>query len=108
LENFAAEEALAIAVRVEYRLAVLWETEQEEMRGRYDKHTVIEISVEEMAEASKAFDNVPPGRSDIPAEQYVIDLLTRFPADQAWWTAHRVKKEIEAWCRWKAPAHQSG
>jgi hypothetical protein len=99
VENFAPETAIATAVSVEYFLSVRWETEQEQMRARRDPHMVFEISIAGMAQIRKAFDNVPLGQSNERAEQYVIDLLTRFPADQAWWTAHRVKEEVEAWFR---------
>ena len=96
VDNFALDTALAAAVSVEYRLAAEWEAEQEEMRARRDPYTVFEISVEGMAQAQKAFDNLPPGQ-DARAEQYVLNLLAQFPVDQAWLTAHRVREEIEGW-----------
>jgi hypothetical protein len=102
VKYFVPEAAIAIAVSVEYRLAVRWKTEQEQMRARRDRHKVCEISVEGMANARKAFDSLSPGQSDERTEQYVIDLLAQFPADQAWWTAHRIKTEVEAWCQRKA------
>jgi hypothetical protein len=99
VNNFEPETAIAIAVRVEYFLAVRWQTEQEQMRARRDLNKVFEISIEGMARARKDFDGVPAGRSDGHAEQYVMDLLAKFPADQAWWTARRLRGEIEGWCR---------
>jgi hypothetical protein len=101
VKNFAPETALAIAVTVEYFLAVRWEAEQEQMRQSRDPHRIFEISAEEMERARKAFYNTPAGLSDLSGERYVIDLLGQFPGDQAWWTAHRVKREIEGWCRLK-------
>jgi hypothetical protein len=102
VDNFTPKTAIAIAVSVEYRLAARWEIEQEQMRARREPYTVFEISIEGMARTRKAFDNVLPGQSDERAEKYVADLLAQFPADQAWWTAHRVREEIGAWYKRKA------
>jgi hypothetical protein len=100
--NFAPETAVAIAVRVEYFQAARWEIEQEQMRARRDPNQVFEISIAEMERRRRAFADVPVGRSNARGEQQVVELLAQFPLDQVWWTAHRAREKVEAWCKWKA------
>ena len=93
--NFTYEAAVAIANRVEFLLAARWENRQEELRKSSYEGTVFEISIAEMAQSHYRFRVTPPGHSDALGEQHVIDLLSEFPADQAWHIARKVRGQIE-------------
>lgn len=105
--NFTYEAAVAIANRVEFLLAARWKHRQEELRQSGYEGTVFEISTAEMAQSHYRFRETQPGNSNSHGEQNVIDLLSEFPADQAWWIAHKVRDQIEGrghmYCRAKQP-----
>ena len=96
-EKWAPEVSMAIARRVEFFLALVWEDEQEDMRRQDSPKLVFEISVCQMQEARRAFVKTVPGLSDAGAEQHVIDMLTKFPADKAWWLARKVRDAVVHW-----------
>jgi len=93
--NFIYETAVAISNRVEFLLAARWEHRQEKLRESGYEGTVFEISIAEMAQSHYRFRDSRPGNSNSHGEQNVIDLLSEFPADQAWWIAHKVRDQIE-------------
>jgi len=101
-EKWSPQVSMAIAMRVEFFLAVRWEDEQEAMRDD-DPREVIEIVPREMQEARKLFARTPPGTSDAVAEQHVVNMLTKFPPDRAWWISRKVRRavvhyqEIQIW-----------
>jgi len=106
-DNFTYDTAVAIANRVEFLLAARWEHRQETLRESGYEGTVFEISTVEMAQSHYRFRDTRPGTSNSHGEQNVIDLLTEFPADQAWWITHKVRDQIEGsgrvYCRAKQP-----
>ncbi len=106
-DNFTYDTAVAIANRVEFLLAARWKHHQEELRQSGYEGTVFEISIAEMARSHYRFRHTRPGTSNSHGEQNVIDLLGEFPADQAWWIAHRVRDQIvgsgRVYCRAKQP-----
>ncbi len=93
--NFTYEAAVAIANRVEFLLAARWEHKQEKLRANGCEETVFEISICGMAQSAHRFRDTPPGHSNALGEQHVIDLLSEFPADQAWHIARKVRDQIE-------------
>jgi len=93
--NFAYEAAVAIANRAEFFLAARWEHQQEKLLESGYEEAVFEISVCEMAQNHCRFRDTRPGNSNSHGEQNVVDLLSEFPADQAWRIAHKVRNEIE-------------
>jgi hypothetical protein len=93
-ERWSPQVSMAIAIRVEFFLAVRWEDEQEAMRDDDDPREVIEIVPREMQEARKWFARTPPGMSDAVAEQHVLDMLTKVPLDRAWWTSRKVRRAV--------------
>jgi hypothetical protein len=108
-KKWSPETSITIATRVEFFLAVLGEDEQEDMRRRRDPREVVQISLSNMREVRRAFGGTAPGNSDAAAEQHVIDLLSKFPPDRAWWIAHKVRKSLAPWLemrsrRERAPA----
>jgi hypothetical protein len=92
-ERLSPRVSMAVAIRVEFLLAVIWEAEQEAMRDD-DPREVIEIVPREMQEARKLFVRTPPGTSDAVAEQHVVDMLTKFPPDRAWWISRKVRRAV--------------
>jgi hypothetical protein len=93
-ERWSPQVSMAIAIRVEFFLAVRWEEEQEVMRHHDDPREVIEIVPREMQEARTLFARTPPGISNAAAEQHVVDMLTKFPLDRAWWISRRVRRYV--------------
>lgn len=92
-ERLAPQVSMATAIRVEFFLAVLWEYQQKAMLDG-DPREVIEIVPREMQEAKKAFARTPLGLSDAVAQEHVIDMLTKFPPDRAWWIARKVRRAV--------------
>ncbi len=106
-DNFTYETAVAVANRVEFWLAARWKHRQEELCASGYEGTVFGISIAQMALSHYRFRDTRPGNSKSHGEQNVIDLLSEFPADQAWWIAHQVRAQIEGsgrlYCRAKQP-----
>jgi hypothetical protein len=98
LRGFPAQTAMAVAIRAEFLLALRWAREYQQMSDAGDRTSwVFFITDEESTEIQAAFMNTRAGDSDARAEQHIIDLFSRFPLDEAWWTVHRVRKEIIGW-----------
>jgi hypothetical protein len=90
-DKWSPQVAAAIAIRVEFFLAATWEAEQEQRRWD-DPREVVAIERHEMQEVRNAFARTRPGMSDVVAERHVVDLLTKFPPDRAWWIARKVRE----------------
>lgn len=99
VKNFAPETSIATAIRVEFIFATRWEKEQADMmRRRGRSRRVFAISPLELTDIRRLSATVPPSKSDVAAQQRVVEMLTRFPVDQAWWIAHKVRTGVESWC----------
>jgi hypothetical protein len=101
--RFTSQTSIAIAIRVEFLLALAWEDLQEEMRARSDPREVMEISPYHMLQIRKAFVSTPPALSDAAAEQQIVDLLRKFPPDRAWHIASKVRRSVESWWSIRSP-----
>jgi hypothetical protein len=83
--------ALATACSVERKLAIKWETKQEEMRRRRDPRKVMCISRTRVRELDVALASLPHGvHPDPAAERYLLQIMKDLPPDRAWWVAHSV------------------
>ena len=83
--------ALATARSVERKLAIKWETKQEEMRRRRDPRKVMCISRTRVRELDFALASLPQGVQPNPAaERHLLQMLKDLPPDRAWWVAHLV------------------
>ena len=105
--NFTYETAVAIANRVEFWFAARWEHRQEKLRKSGYEGTVFEISICWMEQSAYRFRDTRPGHSNAHGEQHVIDLLSEFPADQAWHIARKVRDQIEGCGRWCCRANKT-
>ena len=95
--NFPPETTIAVVIRVEFRLAVQWETIQEDLRRRNDPNEWLEISIEAMEEIGDLFAATTPDQSNATAEQKIITMFSKFSPDEAWWTAQRLRRELIPW-----------
>lgn len=96
--------ALATALNVEWSLATKCAAIQSEMWRRRDQSKVVAITLADFQWLIKALVATEPGvHSDTAAEQHVIDLLTDFSSDWAWWIARKVAKWAEFDARMKRP-----
>jgi hypothetical protein len=83
--------ALATARSVERKLAIKWETKQEEMRQRRDPRKVTCISRTRVRELDVALASLPHGvHPDPAAECHLLQIVKDLPPDRAWWVAHLV------------------
>ncbi len=102
--GFHPRTTIAIAIRVEFFLAVRWEDKQEELRRRRDPNVWAEISIPAMGRIRELFARTPPGLSNAAAEQHVIELLTKLRRpDIAWSTAQQLRIELGCWLRRRIP-----
>jgi hypothetical protein len=86
-----------IAMRVMYRLALIWKIERDcrLMRDRDDPRLVFHISDEYVHRVhNMAAALPPPSQSDVLAEHYVTTLLAEFEPDRAWWTSHKIYNDV--------------
>jgi hypothetical protein len=93
------DHAAAIAMRVLYRLALIWKTERDcrLIRDPDDPRLVFNISDKYVYRVHNEAATLPPAsQSDALAEQYVITLLSEFEPDRAWLTSHSVYNAL-AW-----------
>jgi hypothetical protein len=102
MQNFSRRVAVAIATRVEFLLAQVWEPQQEVMRKGGDPREVYEIGPSTTRELKAAFDATPPQFSDADAELHVIDRLAKFAPDGAWHASHLIRNEVVRWRFWSA------
>jgi hypothetical protein len=85
--NHAAE----IAMRVMYRLALIWKVEQEDRFIRKDPREVFTMSNEYARTVHKKVAELPPtSLSDAMAEHHVMTLLAEFEPNRAWLTSHNI------------------
>ena len=83
--------ALATACSVERKLAIKWETKQEEMRRRRDPRKVMCISRTRVRELDVALASLPHGvHPDPAAECHLLQIVKDLPPDRAWWVSHLV------------------
>jgi hypothetical protein len=83
--------ALATACSVERKLAIKWETKQEEMRQRRDPRKVICISRTRVRQLDVALASLPHGvHPDADAERHLLQIVKDLPPDRAWWVSHLV------------------
>ena len=76
--------ALATARSVERKLAIKWETKQEEMRERRDPRKVMCISRTRVRELDFALASLPQGVQPNPAaERHLLQMLKDLPPDRA-------------------------
>ena len=91
------DHAAEIAMRVLYRLALMWKVEQEDRFIRKDLREVFEISHEYVRRVyNKIAELPPPSRSDAMAGDHVMTLLAEFEPDRAWLISHKVYRDL-AW-----------
>jgi hypothetical protein len=89
--DYAAE----IAMRVLYRLALIWNIESKcrRIRDPNDPRLVFNISDEYVRRVHNEAAALPAAsQSDALAEHYVMTLLFEFEPDRAWLTAHNITK----------------
>jgi hypothetical protein len=110
LTKFTAEVALATALSVEQSLAITWEEEQREMIRRDDPREVFQIRSYHMKELDAALAKIPPGvQSSDDAERHLLNLLSSFPPDQAWFVARKVARwEATDWYRSRCHVASAG
>jgi hypothetical protein len=93
--------AAEIAMRVLYRLALIWKIERDcrLIRDPDDPRLAFQIRDEDVYEVHNKIAELPAAsQSDAIAEHYVITLLAEFTPDRAWLTAHNVYNSL-AWQR---------
>jgi hypothetical protein len=109
------QQQAAVAIRVEMLLAAKWEIEQrdfwdyvggrsfvsvvrperlKEAKNRYFKL----MTPGDLNEIKRLFSETAPESSDAAAEQYVLETLSKFHTDRAWWIAHLVRSYLVAQC----------
>jgi hypothetical protein len=85
--------ALATASSVERKLAIKWETKQEEMRRRRDPRKVMCINAGRVRDLDVALASLPQGvHPDPAAERQLLQVLKDLPPDRAWWVSHLVAR----------------
>lgn len=83
--------AAEIAMRVLYRLALIWKVEQHERFIRKDPREVFTMSNEYVRRVHERIAELPPpSQSDALAEHYLMTLLAEFEPDRAWLTSHNI------------------
>jgi hypothetical protein len=87
------DHAAEIAMRVVYRLALIWKIERDcrLIRDRDDPRLAFHITDEYVHRVhNKVAELPPPSQSDALAEHYVMTLLAEFEPDRAWLTSHNI------------------
>ncbi len=83
--------AAEIAMRVMYRLALIWKVEQEDRLIRKDPREVFTMSNEYVRRVHNGVAELaPPSQADAMAEHHVMALLAEFEPDRAWLIAHNI------------------
>ena len=89
--------AAQIAMRVMYRLALIWKTERDcrRIRDPDDPRLVFHISDEYVHRVhNMAAALPPPSQSDVLGEYDVMTLLSEFEPDRAWLTSNGIYNEM--------------
>ncbi|MEH2565033.1 hypothetical protein [Bradyrhizobium sp. AZCC 2289] len=87
------DHAAEIAMRVMYRLALIWKIERDcrLIRDRDDPRLAFHITNEYVHRVHNKVAELPsPSQSDAIAEYHVMALLAEFEPDRAWLTAHNI------------------
>jgi hypothetical protein len=85
------DHAAEIAMRVLYRLALIWKVEQNDRFIRKDLREVFTMSNEYVRRVHEKVAELPlPSQSDAIAEHYVMTLLAEFGPDRAWLISHNL------------------
>jgi hypothetical protein len=100
-ENFSAATSIAIARRLEWRLAQRLAEEQCDLLKQRHQRTVFGIEPHELDAARKACASILPEKSDPGAEQHVLGLFSELLPDEAWLVAKKVRDAVEHWWRGK-------
>ena len=97
VNNYPPHIYRAVAVRVEWFLAMRLEHEQNDMIERGDQREGVWIGSYHMDDVNREVAKTPPRLSDLTVELHVIGMLSEFPIDRAWWIAHRVARQVAVW-----------
>jgi hypothetical protein len=93
LDQNHRDHAAEIAMRVMYRLALIWKIERDcrLIRDPNDPRLAFQISDEHVYRVhNMALALPPPSQTDALAQHYVMTLLTDFTPDRAWWTSIKI------------------
>lgn len=83
--------AAEIAMRVLYRMALVWKVEQDDRFIRKDPRKVFTMSNEYVRRVHKKIAELPlPSQSDALAEHHIMTLLAEFDPDRAWLISHNL------------------
>jgi hypothetical protein len=99
--NFTADTSLAIAKRLEWRLAQRLAEEQSDLLKQCHQRTVFGIEPHELDAVRKACASISLDKSDPSAEQRVLGLFSELLPDEALLVAKKVRDAVEHWCRGK-------
>jgi hypothetical protein len=95
------EHAAHIALRMTYRLALIWKIERDERLATNpdDPRLNFHINDQYVHRLHNAASSLPePSQPEVLAEHHALSLLAEFDPDRAWLTAHNVYKELD----WKS------
>jgi hypothetical protein len=95
LDENHGDHAAEIAMRVLYRLALIWQIESKcrRIQDPHDPRLVFNICDEDVRRVHNEAAALPAAsQSDALAEHHVMTLLSEFGPDRAWWTAHNIAK----------------
>ena len=95
------EQAAQIALRMTYRLAVIWKIERDHRLATNPNDPRLAFHIND--QYVHRLHNVasvlpPPSQPEVLAERYAVSLLAEFDPDRAWLTSHVLYNELD----WKS------